>query len=125
MAEPLAGIRYALIARSAASVVAERYVRLARQDGLTWLQVGEALGLARDGDSGYDVGAAAYEYAAGPARGFEQPSFHWDCPACGSWVTDHGPYTANPWDSVSGHADDCTRFAGEVAAYRAEWGDDE
>lgn len=126
-AEPLAAIRYARIARGAAARAIEAYIKIAREDGLTWLQVGQALGLADDPEAGgdYDVGAAAYEYATGPARAFEQPLFYFDCPVCRKRVTDHGPYTANPFDCESGHGDGCERFSAEVARYREDWGDDE
>jgi hypothetical protein len=123
VAEPLAGIRYAMTAQAAAARVADSYIRYAREDGRTWLQIGQALALQADSD--YDIAAGAYEHASGPERPFHEPSFRWDCPSCGQGITDHGPYTANPWDSESGHAEGCPRFAAEIARYHAYCGDDQ
>jgi hypothetical protein len=125
VAEPLAGIKYGLIARDVATRVIEGYIKYAREDGRTWLQIGQALGLAEDAESNYDVASAAYDHAAGKPSLLRTPSFFWSCPACGQGVTDYGPFTANPWDNESGHADGCARFAADVARYRADWGDDE
>jgi hypothetical protein len=123
MAEPLAGIRYARIAQGVAAGLVKEYVAAARADGLAWLQVADALGIA-EGD-GYDRGAEAFSRVAGKlVPGYNQ-SFRWHCPACGNGITDYGPFEANPESTQSGHAGDCARLAADLAAYRADWGDDE
>jgi hypothetical protein len=40
-------------------------------------------------------------------------------------VTDRGPFESHPEDCESGHAEDCSQFAAELAAWQAErdaWG---
>ncbi len=120
-AEPLAAIRAARVLEDAARRVARDNVRYARQDGATWQQVGEALGLAADGEQdGYDLAVAAYEHAAGPSDAWHQSSFSWGCTACGSAIADRGPYESHPDDNERGHADTCRRHAAAVAAWQAE-----
>ena len=48
-AGPFAGIGYALMLRDAAQQKVGEYLRYARQEGLTWVQAGEALNLRRPG----------------------------------------------------------------------------
>jgi hypothetical protein len=35
-------------------------------------------------------------------------------------ITDRGPFESHPEDCESGHAEDCSRFAAELAAWQAE-----
>jgi hypothetical protein len=39
-------------------------------------------------------------------------------------VTDRGPYNSHPEDDVTGHAEGCTIFAAELAAWRERQGPD-
>ncbi len=120
-AEPLAGIRTSLVLQHAAQRVTGDYVRYARQDGASWRQVGEALGLAADGQrTGYDLAVAAYENVTGEPEPSREASFYWRCPACEQEVSDRGPYENHPEDNEHGHADSCPRLAADIAAWQAE-----
>jgi hypothetical protein len=113
-ADPATGIRAATIARSNADRVRDDYVRQARQDGMTWQAIGQALGLdqGRDARTGYDLAAAAFETVAGDPDLSWQPALGWQCPSCSKTVTDHGPYDSNPEDNQRGHASGCQRLRG-------------
>ena len=125
--EPLAGIGFALMLADAARHQIHRYIKRAREDGETWRQIGQALCLQqladeRDGD----VGAEAFEYAAGPpTQPFDRLWFSWTCPACQSRVIDYGTYSGHPDDCETGHTDGCRRRAAAVAAYEARWDDED
>ena len=120
-AEPLAGIRAAQILQQTARRVINDYVRLARQEGTGWREIGQALDLAEDGQrTGYDLAVAAYEHVAGEPDVWRQASYTWSCPACGQAICDRGPYESHPEDNEHGHARDCARLAGEAAAWQAE-----
>jgi hypothetical protein len=125
--EPLAGIGFALMLTDAAGHEIHRYIQRARQDGAGWRQIGQALRLERDvQERGGDLGAEAFEYAAGsPAQRFDRLWFHWTCPACQQAITDYGPYDSHPDDCERGHADGCQRRAAAVAAYQAQWDDED
>lgn len=126
-AEPLAGIGFALMLTDAAANEIHRYIRRAREDGAGWREIGTALRLERDVEErGGDLGAAAFEYAAGPpAQRFDRLWFHWTCPVCQRPITDYGPYDSHPDDCESGHAEGCQRLAAAIAAYDAQWADEE
>ena len=65
-AEPLAGLRAAQTVQHAAGRVADDYMKDARAEGIGWREIGEALGLANDGErTGYDLAVAAYEHVTG------------------------------------------------------------
>ncbi len=120
-AEPLAGLRAARALEDTARRVTGDYIRYARQDGATWTQVGEALGLDADGErSGYDLAVAAYEHALGEPEPFSNATFGWTCQDCGQGISDHGPYESHPADREHGHADSCLQFGVQVAAWQAE-----
>ena len=105
----------------AAERAARDYVRYARQDGASWAQIGEALGLAAEGErTGYDLAAAAYEHAAGQSGSWHRPGFAWDCAGCGQTITDRGPYESHPDDNEHGHTGTCPRHAAALAAWQAE-----
>lgn len=125
-ADPATGIRAATIARNSADRVRDDYVRQARQDGITWQAIGQALDLDQ-GDNpkaGYELAAAAFETVTGEPDIFRQPTLGWRCPSCTKTVTDHGPYEGHPSDNERGHADDCQRLAADIAAHNrrmADW----
>ena len=82
-AEPLAGIRAAQTVQRTAERVADDYVRHARVEGIGWREIGEALGLAEDGErTGYALAVAAYEQVTGEPDVLRDPSFYYTCPAC-------------------------------------------
>ena len=114
-AEPLEGIRIALTRASAARRTVDDYVKIAREEGRTWAQVGQALGLAgTTADRGVPLAEAAFEYVV-PVREdslrFDTPSFGWHCRSCGGFVSDRGPYESHPEDNEHGHAEGCARMA--------------
>ena len=108
--------------------MARDYIKVARQDEMTWHQIGAALGLTADTDNGGMVADAAFDFAAGDpnshyARAYGR-SFPWRCPACHGLVSDRGPY-GGPHDDEPGHQDGCQRLATAVAAWDAQWAEDE
>jgi len=93
----------------------------ARVEGVGWREIGDALGLAEDGQrTGYDLAVAAYEQVTGEPDVFREPSFYYTCPACAQGISDRGPYESHPEDNDRGHADGCTRLAADVAAWQAQ-----
>ena len=125
---PATGIQFASMLRDAARHKIHDYIRRARQDGLTWRQIGQALHLERDAeDRGVPLDDAAFGYAAGAehAQPFETLSFGWTCPACGGIVIDYGPEAGHPEDSEHGHAPGCERQAAAVTAWDARWADED
>jgi hypothetical protein len=120
-AEPMAGIRAAQTVKRTADRVADDYVKHARVEGIGWREIGEALGLAEDGQHiGYDLAVAAYEHVTGKPDVFRDVSFYWTCPACDQGISDRGPYESHPEDNERGHADSCARLAADVAAWQAQ-----
>ncbi len=117
LAEPLAGIRAArLVERSALRMIRD-YIRYARQEGVSWPAIGEAVGI---GEHYGELASAAFQYAAGPATGLSRPLFAFRCGACELIVTDYGPYESHPEDNEHGHAPDCPRMTAVVAAWQAD-----
>jgi alkylation response protein AidB-like acyl-CoA dehydrogenase len=112
--EPLAGITAASALAAAARGAIRDHVRYAREDGLSWAQVGPALGC--DGDPA----AAFLRVASDLGRG---PVFAWTCPSCEATVIDHGP-EYGPLDAETGHADGCARLAETVRAWEDEGSDE-
>jgi hypothetical protein len=63
--EPGAGIRSALAVERAARAGVRVYIRRARETGMSWHEVGEALGMAELAQArGSSVAGAAWEHAA-------------------------------------------------------------
>lgn len=120
--DPAAGIRFALMLRDGAERKVGEYITRARQDGLSWQQVGRALGLPGADEWGQTAAGAAFAYAAEPRRSqrFDRLSFAWMCPACREVVVDYGPDAGHPEDCEPGHAEGCGRLAAAVAAWRAQ-----
>lgn len=116
--EPLAGITGAVAVEREARRLCLESVRYAREDGLAWAQIGEALGFGPQygGDS-----AAAYRYAVPGHAAADY--FVWTCPACRKLIRDYGPETG-PHEAEQGHADGCARFAATVAEWDRQWGDE-
>jgi hypothetical protein len=115
-AGPLAGLR----PETAARTCRERAER-ARADGITWEQIGEALGLhlGWDGKSGPDLGAAAFEHFTGEPGLSSQASFRFRCASCAGYITDRGPLEGHPADNEPGHAEGCVRLAADIVGWRA------
>lgn len=126
--DPAAGMRAARAVELAARGMTRDYVKVARQDGMSWRAIGEALGLAADPENYRTVADAAFDFAAGDpnthyARTYGR-SFGWTCPACLGVVSDHGP-VQGPADDEPGHKGGCARHAADVAAWDAQWAEDE
>jgi hypothetical protein len=120
-AEPLAGLRAAQVAKHSADRVAGDYVKRARDEGIGWRAIGDALGLAQDGQrTGYDLAVAAYEQVAGEPDGYRDRSFYYTCAACEQGISDRGPYENHPEDNERGHAGGCARLTADVAAWQAQ-----
>jgi hypothetical protein len=128
-AEPAAGIRAALIARDTASRVIRDYGRRAREDGLSWEDIGQALALDQSEyvPDGYELDIAAYTAMDGAGDSWDEPYFTWTCPSCATVISDRGPYDPHPANREQGHAEGCQRLAADIAAHHrrraemAEW----
>ena len=122
---PGAGIRIALALERAARAGVRVFIARAREAGMSWHEVGEALGVAELARArGSSLGEAAWEYAAErPAYLSGQPGeFRWTCPDCGEVVSDRGPGGRSPAEDEQGHAEGCQRLAAAVAQWLAHGG---
>jgi hypothetical protein len=121
--EPAAEIRIAVALAQEARRYCLYAIQRAREDGLTWHAVGEALGFADDPGAGMtSIAERAFQYAARDLG--TGPSFMWRCPSCGNLVSDGGPEMPLD-DAERGHGDGCQRFAETVRAWDDQWKDDE
>jgi hypothetical protein len=102
-----------------------------RGEGHSWDAIAAALGLGDDCEDPRPAQRAFLHVAADVSLATEDPhwgrpvSTHWRCASCDQYVTDHGPFDADPAANEEGHAPGCSRHAAEIAAYRTEWGDSE
>lgn len=120
--EPLAGIAAAAAVEREARRLTLEYIRYAREDGLTWHAIGEAMGFADHPPRGMtSVAEHAFRYAVPGHAAVDW--FTWTCPKCRKLVRDYGPELA-PHDAELGHAEGCARFAATVAEWDRQWGDD-
>ncbi len=91
--DPGPGMRAARAVEFAARGMARDYVKAARQDAMSWHQIGAALDLTAD--TGGTIADAAFDFAAGdPGSHYAQTygrSFPCTCPVCRGVVSDHGP----------------------------------
>jgi hypothetical protein len=125
--EPTARMRAARDLELAARHAALRYIRDAREAGLDWHDIGEALNITAGGDAQQadeTVAEAAYTYAtrnpdAEAARRYGR-SFTWECPCCDRRIADRGPLNG-PADDEHGHAQNCARQASAIAAWTTGW----
>jgi hypothetical protein len=125
--EPGAGIRFALMLQDAATAAVREHIKYARQEGLTWAQIGEALGLGpKAEETGLWVADLAFDFAAGfeHARPFQTLMVTWACPACGEYIHDRGPAGGRPEDDEPGHKPTCARLAALTATYEASRGNE-
>jgi hypothetical protein len=125
--EPLTGLHASRQVEIAARHAARDYVRLAREEGRTWHEIGQALGLepgANRDSTARTVAEAAYSYVAGDPDGdyawrYGQ-SFTWRCPSCDHAISDRGPYLG-PADDKRGHAATCQRLQATIRCREADW----
>jgi hypothetical protein len=121
--EPGAGIRIALALERATRAGVRVYIQRAREPGMSWHEVGEALGVAEPARArGSSLGEAAWEYAAEwPEHLSGQPGvFQWVCHDCGEVVSDRGPGGRSPAEGEQGHAEGCHRLAAAIAEWLAQ-----
>jgi hypothetical protein len=124
---PLSGADVSRQIELAAREHARDYIRLAREGGYTWHEIGAAMRLVPDGDAqqaGDNVAEAAFTYAAGHpdaehARRYGR-SVAWHCGSCDRAISDHG-LCNGPADDERGHAGNCSRLAATIAKDQAEW----
>src|SRR5690348_14876197 len=84
--EPGAGIRIALALERTARAGVRVFIQRAREAGMSWAEVGEALGVAELArQRGSSLAEAAWEYAAGRSAHLagQLGEFRWTCPDCG------------------------------------------
>lgn len=96
------------------------YTTKARGQGTSWADLAPRLGVDPDADQA----VVAFEQTAGRPRQFGELTVSWQCASCGRAITDRGPYTTNPDDNETGHADDCARHQDEVQQYQERMDDD-
>ena len=125
--EPLTGARTARDIELVSRRAARTYIRAAREDGHSWDQIGQALGVTPGADAdqaGLTVAEAAYTYAAGSPHTDTAirygRSFPWRCQSCEQVISDRG-LIAGPADDEAGHGEQCPRLAAAVTAWNAEW----
>ena len=126
--DPAPGMRAARAVELAARRMTRDYIKVARQDAMSWQQIGAALDLSADTDNGSTVADAAFDVTAGDpnthyARTYGR-SLSWTCPVCLGLVIDRGP-CGGPADDEPGHEDGCERLAATVAAWETQWAEDE
>jgi hypothetical protein len=114
--EPIASLEAARELERAAHSLAADYIRLARETGRSWYEIGDALNLhAFASANKLPIAEEAYGYALRNHRGPGRPTFTWTCPACLLTITDHGPYP-DPPNREEGHGASCPRQAAQLAA---------
>jgi hypothetical protein len=121
--EPGAGIRIALALERAARAGVRVYIQRAREAGMSWHEVGEALDVAELARArGSSLAEAAFRYAAERSAHLSgQPGvFRWTCPDCGEMVSDRGPSGRSPAEDELGHAGGCQRLAVAVTEWLAQ-----
>jgi hypothetical protein len=98
------------------------HIRRAREDGLSWHEIGGLLGfgpLAAEAD--VSVASYAFDCTIGPRSTgpwYDSPVFMWTCSACGELVRDRGPVLM-PAADEKGHADGCGRLVAAMADWQA------
>lgn len=124
--EPLAGIRAAASLQFEAGQAISSAARDAREDGLSWDQIGQALSPAEPAEDEEPRAVRAFDRLATSYSEWESPTFTWTCPACLKRISDYGPEAdGHPTEIERGHSDDCTRIAEAIGVYEAWWEDDE
>ena len=96
--EPLACLETARELERAAHDMQLEYIRLARQTGRSWFEIGHALDLFWESTAGDDsIADVAYDHANRYDNPhWEKRDFTWTCPACQQTIIDHGPWPAVP-----------------------------
>ncbi len=81
----------------AAHELVEHYIRLAREAGRNWFEIGGALDLhCAAAASKESIADQAYDYALQYQPGTGRGTFSWMCPAFQQQVTENGPWPDPP-----------------------------
>jgi hypothetical protein len=116
--EPVACLESARELERAAHGLIEYYIRLAREAGRSWYEIGEALDLHWAAVASKEsIADEAYDYALRYQPGTGRRTFSWMCPACQQQVTDNGPWP-DPPEREDGHAADCARRTAQLDPWR-------
>jgi hypothetical protein len=116
--EPIVAIEAAHAIEQAAHSVLKDLIRLARQAGRNWYEIGEALDLHWEAVVAKEsIADIAYDYALEYQADRGMRTFVWTCPACEQLITDQSPFNELPAQE-EGHADDCRRWSAELAEWQ-------
>ena len=115
--EPVAQVEAAHALEAVAHAHIENLIRLAREAGRSWHEIGDALDLHRQAiAAGEPFAEVAFDYALERQVGKSVHRLTWTCPACRQLITDHGPFEELP-DNEQGRTDHHARRAAELT----EW----
>lgn len=123
LADPLAGVRAALITRDLAIAEIRKYAEQDRGAGRTWDEVGEALAIPAMADGERRDEQAYLLVVEGRLPNTDQDTgrwrrrAHWTCTSCQRWITDCGSFESHPDDVEQGHDATCARRATALAAF--------
>jgi len=119
---PAAALRVARQVELAAHAEVSMHIRRAREDGLSWHEIGGLLGFGPlAADASVPVADYTFDYLVGPRSArpwFDPPVFLWTCPVCRQTVRGRGPVLM-PAADEKGHADGCGRLAAAMAEWQA------
>lgn len=125
LADPLAGVPAAMLARDVAVGEMRAYAEQARGAGRSWDEVAEALGIeaTEDGqprdEQAYLLLIEGRPLPTDEPSGFHRSSARWTCASCGQRVSDYGPFESHPDDFEKGHANSCPGRSAVAVAYRS------
>jgi hypothetical protein len=115
--EPIVGLESAHAIEHAHALIKD-LIRLARQAGHSWYEVGEALDLHWEAVAAKEsIADVAYGYALEYQADRGMRAVTWMCPACQQLVTDRSPFRELPAQE-EGHAEDCARWTAEFAEWQ-------
>lgn len=116
--EPIAAIEAAHAIEQASHALIKDLIRLAREAGRSWYEIGAALDLHGAAVvEKVSITEVAYDYALSFQNDRLTRTFTWTCPACRQLITDQSPFRDFP-DQEEGHAEDCARWTAELAEWR-------
>jgi hypothetical protein len=116
--EPIACLEAAHELERAAHALQSGYIRLAREAGRSWSEIGHGLDLHRAASANKEsIADEAYDYALRYDTDPRRRTFTWTCPACQQSITDHGPWP-DPPAQEEGHADNCPRWTARLAEWQ-------
>lgn len=117
--KPLAALDAVAVTRITLAQQLGRFVRLARERGDTWDDIGAALGVEADEDNYRSRGEMAFRAVVPePRNRFDEWASYYRCDGCDTVVSDLYP-AGGPPDSERGHDPNCPRRAADIAAHEA------